>query len=54
MDEGAADVGVIAVKLDYLSLPERLMLAEEAGKKEDVKRILSQVHYCWPQIELAS
>jgi hypothetical protein len=50
MDEGAADVAVVVVgDLDNLSLPDQLMLAEQSGRGDEVKRILDQVHYCWPQ-----
>ncbi len=52
MDDGAAEVSVVAVKADDLSLPERLMRAEQTDDNSEVKRILKQVHYCWPQTEL--
>jgi hypothetical protein len=51
MDDGAADVAVDAVvgNSNNFSLPEQLMKAEQSGNSDEVRRILDQVHYLWPQ-----
>jgi hypothetical protein len=49
MDDGVADVDVLK-NADDLSLPERMMRVQ--GRSDEVKKILAEVHYCWPQTEL--